>query len=308
MNRNTISIIFINLIICFLFGIYYEAYEGVLSSFVSGIYTKPCINDWNNDVQFLLLSLYARINQFVPNIQLYGIVLFILTFIVISFFGIMIFKVLILISPKKNLCLFLLLYIPFSIDNLLNLSSTRIAFYAILSIIMLFEYYRYLNIKKYVIVVVISMLFFIISCLMRFEIVILVSLFYLIVLYVFKRFYIRAIFPFIISLSIFLIYTILISQFATQAKKTAFYKEKQFIDRNDIDYSNLSKNDLLEVEAFRNYHIIDDVHFKLDFYNRISKSNSKIKLTNLLDGVGFSSFFNIMGSTIWNMKKFGITF
>ncbi len=306
MNRTIKAILFItimNVVNFFLFNSYYESYEGLLSSFVHGTYTQPCINDWNNDVQFLLLSLYAFINQVIPDVQFYGIILFVFSWLSISLFGIVIYKILNLISPKKYMLLFLLLYLPFSIDNILNLSSTRIAFYLALSIILMFEYYRYANKEKNVLIKIAFLLVFITACLMRFEIVVLCSLCYIIILFVLRRFHAKAIIPFFLSLSIFVLYTILISQFASEAKKTAFYKEKQFIDRNDIEYAKLPTNDLFEVEAFRTYHVMDEIHFKLNFYNRIAKSNFKIGNSHLLDGVSFKSFKNIMSSSIWNMKK-----
>ena len=57
--------------------------------------------------------------------------------------------------------------------------------------------------------------------------------------------------------------------FSTEAKKVAFYKEKQFFDREDINYRHLTGNQLLDVEAFNTYKIMDQNHFKINFYNSI---------------------------------------
>jgi len=284
-------------------GSYFEAYEGFISTLVSGTFTHPCIFDWNNDLQFLLLPVYAYVNQYLPNIQVYGIALFIFTWCSLSFLGILLFNTLQTIRTQSNI-LFIILYCILSVDTLMNLSSNRIAFIIAVNVFWLTELYRYHKKTLNSLLVVLLFLSFTFACLIMFEVVILCSVFYLIILFTFKKIYARSFIPLIISVSFFIVYNTLIISTATEAKKVGFYKEKQFFDRNDINYYKLQKDLQLEVEALRIYQITDKEHFQLSFYESVSKKDHHVnKMFFLLDGVNYTSFQNILKNSFETPNK-----
>jgi hypothetical protein len=288
--RPAIYVTLLNGLFYLFFHVYYESYEGLLSTLVSGVYTVPCLKDWNNDLQFLMLPLYACLNQKFVNVQVYGITLFILNWLSLSFLGVLLYNTLLIIRKSNIVVLFFLCYSILSIDNFMNLSSNRIAFVLSTSIFWMIELYRYREKKINIVCGICSALLFIIACLVRFEVVLLCSLFYLVILVVYKKLHPVAVSCFLISLLFFTVYHILIATTATEAKKVAMYKEKQFFDREDINYGKLTALQSLDVTAFKDYQLMDQEHLKLSFYNSISKSNSHPKHAfYLLDGISLKS-------------------
>ena len=294
--RPIIIALLINFLSVFYFGTFYEDYEGCLSSLVHGTYTLPATKEWYVDIQFLLFSLYGFINSLFPSIQVYGLVLVISNFIALCVAGSVFYRVLIINLKKFNIIFFTLCYFIFSVDNILNLSSTRISLILIFSVLAFVESRRVENKKIGIGMWCILAVLLFIAYLFRVEVLFLSATIYLFVLLIFKKIHRFSLILFAISFIGFFGYNFLVTNIVDEPKLVCFYKEKEFFDRNSIDYSHLTERQALDVKAFREYGITDKEHFTWKFYNDIAIKNSDniIGWKSLLRGIKISAFLQTL--------------
>lgn len=306
-KNNLIIVVLLMLLIdafsVFFLGTYLESYERFFSGIVSGQYSFPAIKDWNSDVQFLLISLYSYINQFFPQIQIYGVVLFLFTLSGLMILGLIVYDSLNISNRNVRLWVFLLLYLLLTVDNLVHLSSNRVTF--IFMVISLYRFDRWIFYKQRQNwkIILLNTFLFLIACLMRLEVAVICSLVYFITILILRQEIRYSFVPLILTFIFFTSYNFMMSSFATEARQVALYKELQFIDRNDILYDSLTDIQLLEVEAFKCYNLMDSIHFKMSFYDDISTKSGGLDDLILFRGIRFDSAVNTIVVSFWNMKK-----
>jgi hypothetical protein len=284
----------INLFLFFNIGTFFESYDGLFSSFIQGTYTKQCTVNWNENPHFLLMIIYEYINIEFPHVQVYGIALFLYNWISLTFLGLVFYRLLKINIGNKNMLLFILLYSVISIDSMINLSSSRIVFISMSAIFLYIESCRiegidFGKIRWYFITFII---FFV--SLIRNEAVILSAICYLMLLIYHKRIYKLAFLPLMIASGIFLAYNYSSVHYMSEAKQVFVYKEKEVIDRNNINYNNLTKTQELELMALMKYGITDSIHYTLDFYTSISNSKTKNGLKTYFNGLKPESILNAL--------------
>ena len=283
-------------------GSYLESYEGAFSSFLHGTYTKPCSSYLDINNHFLVMWIYEYISTFFPNVQVYGVIMFAYNWISISILGVVLYRILNVNIKNNNTIVFILLYFILCVDNFVNLSSTRIAFTGIVSIFGYIESCRFeekeISFSQWIIVFFLVLFF----CLMRAEAIILFSVIYLTILFIYKRFYKAALLPLLLSCIVFLAFNIIISAYSSEAKKVFIFKEKEIVDRNNFNYETLPESTKLDLLAFIQYGITDKEHFTLDFYNKIADSNlvssNKTVVRSFIDGFQKKAYFSTLRHSI----------
>lgn len=298
MKNYLFLICLIGVVVFFAFGVSFEAYESLLSSFVQGVYTKPDIYDWNLDWHFLLFPLYAKLNNYFPTIQLYGLILLFYNCICIAVAGLLLSKFIDLIidDNRNKIILFVGLFSIVLIDNFINLNSTRIVF---LSIFTLFGWLEYYRITKHPIsfkMRVIMVLLILYLTLIRMDAVFLSSLIYIVYLVLHKRFHWFSLLPLIISASFLFSYVFYIIPNADEARQAFYYNELDVIDRDNVDYTKLTALQSLEVDALRTHLVFDKEHFTTDFYNTISDSCKDV--TRLVNGFNINDVITTLKTSI----------
>jgi hypothetical protein len=287
-----------NMLFFVVFGMYFEEYESAMSSFIQGIYTKPCTSYYDINIHYLIMWIYEYLNRFFPNVQVYGIVLVSYNFISLTVAGLVLYRILKININKYNEFVFLSLYFIICINNFINLSTDRVAFIGIASIIAFIESRRFEKKKigaylwSYCVIVII------ILSLIRMEVVLLFSILYILTLLLFKRFYLGSLMPMIISLLLFLSFNFAVKHLSKESIQVHIYKEKEILDRKNINYIGLDKLQTISIEALTEYGILDKEHFTFKFYDTITYSKSKNLLQGIIDGLNFRSFINTLKSSI----------
>jgi hypothetical protein len=290
----------LNVFFSIVFSTNFEEYEGIFSTFVQGVYTTPSIKEWNVDVHFFLYALYAYINQFFPNIQIYGLVLVLYNWISLIFLGLVLYRILLVNLKKLNWFIFILLYIILSVDNIVNLSTNRIAFTFLATAFAYIES----NLQENKIIKPSNLLFFILivlfAALLRFDFAILASIIYLI-FSLFNRSVNRyVITALVISIVVTVVYNI-VMQYMSEARQIYYYKELDFIMRNNFNYDILSSEKKIEVDAFFHY-IFDEIHLTWNFYNDIAVHGKGEGVISLFFGLHFDAFINTFDKSIVEYK------
>lgn len=275
-------ILLVNLVLFFSFGTYFEEYEGILSTFVNGTYTDYAIKEWNVDTHFLLFWFYSFLNQYVPDVQVYGVVLFTLNCFGLAFFGLVLFRILNINFKNDSIILFIFLYCLVAIDYSVNLGSTRIAFIIAVSVFAFIQSYffekKLLRLYHWIFFLII----FLFISLMRVEIVLLTTLSYLVILLFHCRLNKHVLFFLFIVSAVYISYNVVANCFLNEARQVYYFKEFDFIDRDNINYKDLTKLQLMDVEAFKQYLISDKEHFSLLFYDSIELNKSRFNLDSIL--------------------------
>lgn len=273
---------------------YFEEYEGIFSSFVQGLYTEPCTKDWNVDVHFLLFAWYAELNRLVPEWQVYGLVMLFYNWIALTLLGLALYRLLQINLRRVPLVLWLSLYVVLAADNIVNLSTNRIAFALMAAVIGLAESFRLegkpVSPQRYALLFA-GVLF---AALLRSEIVILTTLVCLL-LYFLRR---RAGYPllyaaFAAGMLVFVIYNYVIIGHMSEARQIYYFKELDFIMRNNYDYAHLAAPLRFEIDAFYHY-IMDREHMTWDFYNAISIRGKETGVLAHFYGLHIDPFLNTL--------------
>lgn len=284
----------LNLIILGLFGVYFDSYEGMISSIIQHTYGAPITNFWDSNVHFLLLYIYEKIVIIAPDYNIYGIVLVFYNVCILTFLGLVFYRILVVNLNKNNLFLFVFLYLILTIDSLVTVHTTRQAFFLIAAIFGLIESYKFelkkLSKTKWIFIVI--LIFF--DSLLRFESVLLFSLIYIVLLLIHKRFTFSALASLLISSMVFFTFNYLISTYSSEGKKVFSYKEKEILIRDNVDYKRITSLQKLEVQALKQYFIADENHFKLDFYKSINKYPSSNGFLSIFDGCRFDFFWKTL--------------
>ena len=302
----------LNLIFSVVFTTHFEEYEGIFSSFVQGIYTTPSIKEWNVDVHFFLYGFYAYINQYFPTIQVYGIILLIYNFVSLTFIGFILYRILRINLNNESLWVFIMLYSILSIDNIVNLSTNRIAFVLLAATFGFIEssINQHKKISKIKTIFILCVMLFV--SLLRFDFAILASLIYLLLAILHRRFNRFIFISFFVSISITLLYNFIMMNYMSEARQIYYYKELDFVMRNNYDYKQFTNLQTLEVNAF--YHaIFDKVHMTWDFYNSISLRGKDKGFFSLFYGLNTYAFINTFKKSVveyeaaWYFILFSIT-
>ncbi len=289
-----IAITLINLLFFYFFGIYFDTYEGMISSILQCTYSASITNWWDSNIHFLLLYVYEQISLLIPEYNVYGVILIFYNFSSLTLLGLILYRILVVNLEVKNLSFFLLLYAILSIDNFVNINTTRQAFVLITAILVFIESRRFehklINRKEWLLLVILM----IFASLLRFEAVLLFSSIYIVLLLIYRRLIFSSLLSFLISGIIFIIFTFLISNYSSEAKKVFTYKEKEIIVRNNIDINRLSEKQLLEIQLLKDYYIADEIHYKLSFYDAISKYPFTNGILSIFDGIRLDYFLNTL--------------
>jgi len=291
----------LNLVSLLVYSVYFEEYEGIFSSFVQGVYTKPCLKEWNVDVHFIFYSVYAYINQILPGVQVYGLILLGYNWISLTLLGLVLFRIIRVNLKQKNKYLFVFIYLIISLDSLLNLSTNRIAFTVISAAFFFVE--SKLAEQKEVLRIEVFLFFttVLFSALLRFDFAILASMIYLLLQLLNKSLNRFSVVALIVSISVALVYNMVMMQTMSEARQIYYYKELDFIMRNNFDYATLSAHYKMEVDAFYNY-IFDDIHLTWNFYNAISVRGKGEGIISLFFGLHWQSFLNTLNKSVPEYK------
>jgi hypothetical protein len=290
----------INFVLYFSLGSYFEDYEGIFSTFLQGTYSKKWSLELDLSSHFLLLYVYEWIVSFFPDYNIYGIILFLYNWLSLTFLGVILYRILKVNINKYSTLLFVLLYGIITIDNFVNLSSTRESIVFITAILCYIESCRFegkiINIKKWVVLCV-GVLF---SALIRLEAALLCCLIYTVILFLNKRIKVIFLLPLLFSVLVFSsFYTIAFNTFK-ESKQIFVLKERELFDRDNVDYSRLTDEQLLSVKAIKQYGITDIEHFTLKFYDDISKTKTNRGGLSLLDGIRVDSFINTLTNSMYD--------
>lgn len=305
-------LILINTLFCLILGTYFEEYEGVNSASIMGLYTHPCRNFADFSNHYLIIRLYEYLSWQFPQIQVYGWFMFAYNWISSLLMGLVLFRILKVNLSLDNWLLFVLLYLLLAADNLLNLSSTRITFVSITTLFAYIESCRLngeqIGLKARTLLIVL-MLFI---TLMRAEAVMLSTMLYLFILIVNKRFYTLSLLPLIAGIAVFLSFNYVVTHCVNTEEKLVVFKEKEILDRTNIDFDKLVPGSALqlEVEAITEHALFDKVHFTPAFYDAIAYSRGSIGLKSITDGLKPISFLHTLLNSamesypVWRMLLF----
>lgn len=271
---------------------YFEAYESMMSTFVQGLYTRPDIYDWNLDWHFLLFPLYARLNQYFPHIQVFGILLFLFDLFSLTGVAILLASILetLAMSSKTRLLLFTLLFAYIALDNIVNLGSTRLVFISLFGIFGWIEFRRINGMRLSAFNTVLITLSLLFLALIRMDAVFLGGSLYVVYLVLFRRFYPAALFPAFAGAAFLYLYMAVVMPSASPERKVYYYNELDVMDRNNVDYAHLSPMLSMEVQALREHFLFDKVHFSAEFYDRISRPEQG--WTRMLNGLNLRYALN----------------
>jgi hypothetical protein len=275
----------INIILLCVLGAYLEDYETYFAAFLHGTFTKPWGSTLNCSSHIVLLHLYKYIAFMFPNYNVYGIILFMYNWIILTILGLVLYRILRINLSNSNLLLFVLIFGILSVDSFLNIHHTRQTFFLMAAVMGFIESCRFEGKKICITSWILITIVIIFATLIRFESVWLFSLIYIVALLLHKKFTKIALLPLFISgLALVLYYNILVPKIS-EANQVYIYKEREIYDRNNIDYSKLNNAQLLDVKAIMQCGILDKEHYTLSFYNAISKYNSNNKILSLTDGI-----------------------
>jgi hypothetical protein len=226
--------------------------------------------------------------------------MFVYNWLALTGLGLILFRILKINLKIENATLFILLYTILSIDNLVNLSSTRITFILTAAVFAYIESCRYelKEINNFRWTILMILLLFASS--MRAEAVMLFTLIYICTLVLQNRFYKKSLLPILFGIVIFMSFNIIISHYSYEAKQVAVYKEKEIVDRHNIDYSKIKPGSILELEvkALTDYAIFDQPHFTFGFYDSISRSRTNMGLRSITDGIKARAFLYTFANSV----------
>jgi len=265
-----------------LFGLYYEETEALAAAFIQGIYSDPLLKDYDEDFNFLLIAAYSYINQLFPNYQIYPVFLIVINMIVYTFLGVLLLSYLKKAQFKQtNLFIYLISFFILMISATINVCTTRLVFMAFATLLLFQHSTRFKCTVSFVLV-----LYFL--SLMRMDAVILSSIIYILYIILFDKLSYKTFLPFLISLSVFIAYNILLSTSDREAKKVFYYKEFDLVDRNSKAVATLSSEDKVIFDLYIDYNIMDDEMFKLDFIDKvIGEKKGTFLFSNLFDLTGY---------------------
>lgn len=285
----TLVLVFINYKI---FGFYYDEYEGVFSTFVSGIYTDRIISDYDIDMHFLLLPFYAKMSSFFPSVDVYGIVLLLFSLIsIIIFSKVLLIELQSYTALKRSIFVFLSLLIVIPL-LLVEVSSTKTAFFSFFSLCLLIFKNEKISKTK----ILISALFVFFISLIRIDAVVLGSIIVLLSSIIIKKFKWLYILFLLIGSSVYVSHKIVL-EFSSEAKNVFYYKELSFFDKSAIN-TNITDTILNEdIKALKNHFLIDENHFTNEFYDKVLLSYNPFKNDEVYSDV-INHFFNVISISL----------
>jgi len=236
---------FLYVSIAYFFGTYIESYEIVYNSAVKGEFFDPITQDFfTSSPQLILLGLYAKLTALFPKISTFGLALSIVNFFTLLVLGLQLFA---FISRKKVPAVLILgLVIVIYFDNVLHLSSTRIAFWGAVN------FYLFSKMHSRIAWSIIPLLILaVVYALFRFEILILLSSLLLIFEALVKRRLVKVLFiPLLVSLGIMILFNSFLIDYGTEANRVFYYHENQMFmnpETQILSYFELRNLDLNSV-------------------------------------------------------------
>lgn len=254
-----ISVLFIvlNAMLFCVIGGYLEDYESLYASICRGLYTDYAINDYLQDFHTVLFSVYSFVNSKFPDYNVYGIWLYVLNILTLCYAGFILFKLF-----KKFPLFFFVAYLFLALDSILNISSNRIVIVLTSSVFV----HLLLNHRLHFFIPFIVYSF---CLLVKPEIVVLISFTLIVALWIENKLTKKQLILFAYGLFYFLLIQFLFKHFFSEARQTFLYYELDFFDKSNIDYGHLTATQLLQVDAFKKFNIVDKVHFTNAFYKSI---------------------------------------
>lgn len=284
----------INITLLCTLGTYFEEYEGLFSSFVKGVYTRPVIYGTDVNVHFLIMKIYFYLNQFFNTIQLYGYILICYNWICITLAGLIIYRIFSINLKQKSVLLFILIYLFVGADSLLNLSTTRIALIGAFALVGYIESVKSENNKftKLNLLIIILIAFFL--ALLRAEVVFIAAIIHIIVLIVYKKFHLLTLPLLFFGFLVFFSYYIIMTTVEKEPKMVYYTHEKDLVDRSNLHYDDLSIHSL-DLKAFLEYGISDKEIFTEAFYK---SAELKGGILSILNGFSIIAFTNTIDKSI----------
>lgn len=275
------------------FHIYYDTYESLFASFVSGQYTTP-IRDIDIDFHFLLFPVYSFINHFTYPLPLYGIIIYSLSVFSSFFFIHQCIRV--LQQVRFRTVLYYLIIAIVVIENNIEISTTKSAFFLCfgLMIHLFVKSENHLSEKiKFLLICVLMGLF-------RLD-----ALLFLCVMMVLLYFsVIRGKKPNLLLPTLLIGLTFwgghkMLLYHSSEAKNVFYYLEYDLFDRDNIKYESLNATEQVQVSALKNYIITDDYHYTYSFVNKVLGNHSENK--PFYTSIDIRSFFNTL---LFSPEKF----
>lgn len=286
-------ILAVNVLVYLFFGCYFEGYEGLISALVHGTYTQHAVHDWDFDIHFLQLPLYAMVNRHFDNIQVHGIVMVVYNWLALTLFGLVLFRILKLNLKRYHFLLFVLLYAIASVDSIINLSLNRIIIYSIFSILAFVESRRWegkeINLLGWGLIAI--SVFYI--SMIKGEVAALSCFIFIGLSIALGKFNKYQLLPLGIAIFVSAGYLFYLNNYSSEAKQVYFYKEFDFMDRNNVAYEKLTALEKREVALMRDYQMVDKQHLTFDFYDHISKEKHSV-VQSLLSGVNKDNYLHTL--------------
>jgi hypothetical protein len=297
-------------------GSYIESYEIVFSSAVMGEFINTVKNDFfTTSPQLFNLGILSNIvHLFDLKINLFGWFLVVSNFLNLLLFSILLYEQSKTISTQNKVLVFLVL-ILILFENILNLSSTRIAVFGCFNIFLLIRTQIISN--KFYRISTTVFYSFILST-FRFEVVILTSaILFVFNLFYFKTYKISLLTPLVISILIMLFYNIKGVELGSSTNKIFYYFENlSFFDNNNLpeNYYTLKEKGILNIKdtnlikeslkfsSIFIFGIHDKSTFNENYINLIIKKNSAVK-KYIFGRINLNSFILTFESSIEAYKK-----
>lgn len=288
--------------VCMVAGTYFEEYEGMFSSFVHGTYTEPVIKGTEVNVHSLIMPLYFYLNTLFPDIQVYGWVLIFYNYLTFVFAGLVLYRICRWNIGKYEGWFPYVLIILLMTDNIVNLSTTRIAF---IGTGVLFAYIASRraegkNITAWQELLIAAGFFF--YAMLRAEGVLIAAVFYIIVLFFFRRWERLSVWPLLFGFAIFVIYHLTMIWYTSEAISVYYVYEKELVDRGSIaatDTGMLS----FDLNAFLMHGITDREHFTRDFYQQLSQEKKDDGIASILNGLTPQAFVASVRHSMGDIDK-----
>lgn len=256
-------------ILYFVFGVYLEDYECMFSNFIFGNYNIYVENIFQTTNHFIILRLYQYMQGVFFEWNIYGFILFFYNVSSLILCGLVLYRILwINFKIRSYLFYVVLLYILIG-DTFININSARNAFFIFMGAIAYVESCFHenkiiSNKKKYIIYLMV-----IYSILIRFEIILILSLIYLIFSFLRRKTLPISYFSIIVSFVVLILFQINSNLFTPNDERIFIKYEKNIIDKGSINYNDLSDENRFFIDALLQEQLVDYIHFDERFYQEI---------------------------------------
>lgn len=250
-----------------------EDYESIISAMVSQEYFHISKDMGFWEINLIVIPFFAWINSFFPGVQIYGYYIFFITAFV-GFLGLNLILNFETIKRQKKLLVSLCFMIFYSI-NLINLQSTRVA---VTLIFIFLIHYTYNSLSKNKLALI-----FVCCIILRIDAVVLLSLSYVVICSIFKKYKeLKIWFPFALSFTLLLLLNFAVTKFGNNGVNKFYYYEIEISDKQNIDFNNISESDKTIMDYWYSHLIFDENFYKTSFIKEVIAEDSGHFFNNLI--------------------------